>query len=155
MITRVIYRAGVFHIEGRLDELVDFGEIAKAAARPIKLNFAKVASANSWGVRSFVNFVADNAGYGMEFHECSAAIMDVINSIPASLGNPPQPGIVKSLIASYHCDHCMKDEDVILRFAKPPAELPEMPERLCKRCQNKMRSEQEAEDLFTYIIAGD
>lgn len=140
---------------GQIDETVDYTPL-RAAPAPLKLGLSKVRNVNSVGVRAFLQFVLGAASRGLEFHECSPAFLDMINIYPSSLGDPPDPAIVKSIVLIYRCVACAKDEAFLLKIDYVPGgEEPALPLRSCPRCKAVLKAGVEPEDLFTYMIAGD
>lgn len=152
--TKVVHKDGMFVVEGNIDEFVDY-KVFDGAARPLKLDLSKVKNCNSVGVREFLKFVRKEAPLGLEFHRCSTAIMDMINSIPSSLGVPSKPEIVKSMVLSYRCHGCAKDESFLLEAKTSKGGVPSLPTLACHRCKANMAPAIEAEDLFTYLVAND
>lgn len=153
--TKILFKDGKFFIDGQIDEFFDY-KMFDGIQRPLKLDLAHVKNCNSLGVREFLKFVRLEAPIGLEFHRCSLAVMDMINSIPSSLGSPPRPEIVKSLVLSYRCMACSKDETFVMEVTPGKAAgIPELPMVSCSRCRTGMAPLIEAEDVFTYLMAED
>ncbi len=152
---KIHFKDGKFFVDGQIDEFFDY-KIFDGIPRPLKLDFAHVKNCNSLGVREFLKFVRKESPLGIEFHRCSPAVMDMINSIPSSLGVPPKPEIVKSLLLSYRCLTCSKDEAFVMEIIPGRmAGIPELPVVSCSRCRTSMTPLIEAEDVFTYLMAED
>lgn len=145
----------MFHVDGAIDEFFDYKQF-DGIARPLKLDLARVKNCNSLGVREFLKFMRREAPAGIEFHRCSPAVMDMINSIPSTLGSPPRPEIVKSMTLAYRCGDCRKEENYVMDV-KPVAggRIPDLPEVACSKCRVGMIPLADADDLFTYLIAED
>lgn len=151
---KITQKDGFFKVEGQVDESLDY-KVFDGAPRPLKLELSGVRNVNSVGVREFLGFVGREAGKGLEFHRCSAAVMDMINTFPASLGSPPNPGIVRSMVVTYRCSKCVKDENLLLEVKVGLGVAPALPFRACAKCSTAMRSTVDAEDLFTYMLVDD
>ncbi len=149
------YKEGKFFVDGQIDEFFDYKSF-DGVTRPLKLDLGRVKNCNSLGVREFLKFVKKEASLGLEFHRCSSAVMDMINSIPSSLGSPPRPEIVKSIVLVYRCTDCAKDETFVMEVTPGTRRsAPELPVVACSRCRMTMTPQIEAEDVFTYLIAED
>lgn len=142
---------GVSHLSGQLDEHMDMKPLL-AGAGPIVLNFAKIMTVNSIGIRKFIEFLSKAKGRPLEFHECPAAVVDMINSIPGTLGDPPDPAIVKSLYITYRCSRCDKEEEVLYAVKRVTGDLPVLPPRACPKCKVQTAPLLGAEDYFTYML---
>ncbi len=124
--------------------------------RPLRLDLGRVKNCNSLGVREFLKFVRKEAALGLEFHRCSPAVMDMINSIPSSLGSPPRPEIVKSIVLVYRCTDCAKDEPYVMEITPGAVRsAPDLPAVVCSRCSAAMTPQIDPDDVFTYLVVED
>lgn len=102
---KIAERAGLFHLTGPLNERAHFGQLV-ARKPPLRLELSGIGSANSLGVKQFVLFIQSLKDLELEFHGCSEVMVELFNSFPGALGNPPLPQRVRSFHAPFECEGC-------------------------------------------------
>lgn len=152
--SRITCENGVFKVVGRIDEHLDYRPLLSALP-PVKVDLSKVSNVNSVGMRGFLNFIRDAKDLALEFHNCSSSFIDMINTFPTTLGSPPNPAIVKSLIIEYQCVVCAKEISSLYKVDFVKGETPILPIQVCVRCSAAMTPKFDADDLFTYMVADD
>ena len=152
--SKIVFSRGMFQIVGQIDEHLNYRAVLEGPST-IRLGLAEVKNVTSIGVRSFLQFIDEAANRELEYHECSPAFMDMINTFPAMLGNPPDPTLVKSAIIVYHCVPCSRDEEIFFPVPIEIEGVPALPRRICARCGETQTPTTGAEDFFTFKTAGD
>lgn len=142
---------GMHFLTGQIDEHIDLADLLEEAS-PLKLNFAGVRHVNSMGVRAFVLWMKRLKDKTLEFHECTAGVLDMINSIPGTLGTPTDASIVKSILIDYRCTRCKKEETHLFKITYIPDNMPVIPTQSCARCESQAEPTMMLEDYFTYML---
>lgn len=127
----------MYHLSGRLDEYAEF-ESLENAPEPLKLNFGKLQSINSIGVRKFLAFVIARAGKKFEFHECTPDFIANVNVIPQMIGTPSDASQIKSFYVPFSCESCKRIETTLVYTDQLSEGDPDLGELRCSKCGNKM-----------------
>ena len=147
------FKNGVYHLSGRLDEYSDFESLI-GAPDPLKLNFGKLLSINSIGVRKFLAFSIARAPKKFEFYECTADLIANVNVIPQMLGSPPDAGQIKSFFVPFSCESCKRVENDLFKTAgltfNKDDEV-EIPIRICSKCGVSMDLDVETSEFFMFL----
>lgn len=141
---------GMHYLVGVFDEASDFKPL-KIAPRPLRLNLSGIKSVNSLGVRLYIKFMTELANDDVELHECSAVIVEMINTFPATLGSPPEAGRVRSLWVPYWCRACARDFGLLLQTEEFVACESRFPAKTCPRCTAKLECQADPTDLLLFV----
>ena len=104
---------GIIHFNGKLNEYTDFAAIDPLPS-PLHINFKKMESCNSLGIRNLIKFLISYGKKPFYFSECPVDFIHQINAIPALLGDKGLLGQVNSFEATAFCEAC--DSTAIHRF---------------------------------------
>ena len=91
-----------FQIAGSIDDLCDFGPIHHCPEPEILLNFDKVTSINSYGVRKLMQLVAALKGKKLTYEDCRPHMITQINMIPTLSGGVT----ITTFYLPLECDSC-------------------------------------------------
>lgn len=145
--TRVTYQGPINEeAEVHLSQL-----IARLGRRCI-FNLKQVEYVNSCGIRGWINFLREaQKGREMIYEECTAEIVAQMNMIPSFRGTAK----VRSVFATYICDSCQSEEQVLFVEGK---NLPvngefDVEPVNCKKCGSKMDMEEPEEEFFQFTAA--
>lgn len=131
------FKNGIYYLSGRLDEYAEFESLV-SAPEPLKLNFGKLQSINSIGIRKFLAFVIARAGKKFEFYECTPDFITNVNVIPQMLGTPSDSSQVKSFYVPFSCESCKRIETLLIQTDKLSASAPDFGELRCSKCGEEM-----------------
>lgn len=126
--------------------------LAKKLGPKCIINFRKVEFVNSCGVRAWVNFMRDlGKSRKVIFEECVPDIVTQINMIPSFRGGAE----IKSVYASYACDHCGNHEQVLFEKGRnlPTKSNMEVPKMACRKCSEPMEMEELEDEFFAFAEA--
>jgi hypothetical protein len=154
---RMSHGDGKWRLEGALNEHVGYQAILKTPS-PWIVDLGAVQSINSLGVRAFVEFIslAQKQRGRVELHNCTMPVLDMLNSIPASLGTPADPSMVRSVLLPFSCGGCGRQEQVKFEMPKlRPGEFPKLPPAVCAKCSSKTHPVLPEEDFFVFLTAED
>lgn len=118
----------------------------------IIINFRKVESVNSCGVRVWINFVrAAEQGRKMIFEECTPEIVSQINMIPNFRGSAH----IKSVYAVYSCGQCGHSQWQLFEEGRnmPQSANDEIPAPACTKCGAGLEMEELEDEFFAWIDA--
>ena len=107
-------------LKGIIDEDTNFDKILSVDS-PLVFNFKNVASINSCGIRSWVNFLKELSGKEVIFEECPPLIVRQMNMVPSFVGEAK----VTSIFLPYVCDACDKEKHVLKEIEELQGEIPE------------------------------
>jgi hypothetical protein len=138
-------------LRGSIDEHVDFERLAKAIAAPVvALDFDKVESINSVGIRSWINFIKQLSSSKITYERCPAFFLDSISMVP---------GLAKGVtIASFYlpfsCRSCDSDQPKLV--TREQAKAPGFTESLntlfpCQTCDRKVEFQDDLEVFFNFL----
>jgi anti-anti-sigma regulatory factor len=149
--------------KGQWDQLVYVGPINEDSEVHLKpmitalgtnviINFRKVESVNSCGVRAWINFMREaEKGRKVIFEECTPEIVSQINMIPNFRGSAQ----VRSVYASYACGKC--DHQTLVLFEEgrnlPTSGTAEIPSQKCEKCGTVMEMEELEDEFFAWLDA--
>lgn len=139
---------GVFYLSGALDEHFEEWEIMPESGKVV-LNLAKVTTVNSQGIFLFLKLMKRLSGIDLELHECSPAVVEMINTFPGTLGVPNRPRVVKSILAEYICPGCTREYERLIRLTMFGQYTVEGI-KICSNCGEKLRPLQNMDDLFVF-----
>ena len=145
---------GTFHLSGVMDEHSDYYPIV-SSGRPAKLNVRDVQQVNSLGVALFIRFLRDLGASPWELHEASSALLEMINSIPATLGTPPKPDRVKSIMVPYWCLTCRKESEKLLPQTAFASCTEHFPKAKCDTCGEIVEASADPDDLLVFLTCLD
>lgn len=100
----------VVFLYGVIDEDTVFDEL-KAVDGPLVFNFRNVASINSCGIRTWVNFLKELEGKTIYYEECPPLIVRQMNMVPSFMGNAQ----VLSVFVPYVCDNCETEDFALVQ----------------------------------------
>lgn len=113
-------------------------------------NFRKVEYVNSCGVRAWINFLRDvEKGRKIIFEECTPEIVSQINMIPNFRGNAH----IKSVYASYACEHCENQKWELFEEGRnlPQNSTDTVPTPKCDKCGKMMEMEELEDEFFAWL----
>jgi hypothetical protein len=146
-----IHKQGdLHHLVGAIDEQSDFSTLL-AAPRPLKLGLARIQTINSIGIHGYIKFVSAFKDDEIELHECSRPVMDLINTIPATLGRPSRPSRVKSIYTPYRCRSCDKEFGLLIAAPDFAACFEGFPRKVCTNCGAQLACTADPDDLFFFL----
>lgn len=130
---------------------VHLTQLVPKLGKDITFNFRQVASINSCGVRSWINFMREleKDGRNIVFEECTSEIVMQINMIPSFKGK----ATITSVYGAYICDECGHEEAV--KFIKGK-NLPTNPDEdlaqvMCSQCGSEMELEEVENEFFAFL----
>ncbi|MEN9835465.1 MAG: hypothetical protein RL011_1658 [Pseudomonadota bacterium] len=149
--------------KGEWDQLVYVGPINEDSEVHLKpmlsalganviINFRKVESVNSCGVRAWINFMREVAkGRNLIFEECTPEIVCQINMIPNFRGSAR----VKSVYASYSCAQCDNQTWILFEEGRnlPSSGTDGVSEQKCEKCGMAMEMEELEDEFFAWLDA--
>ena len=138
---------GVWYAAGPLNENARFGPLL-GAKPPAKLNLEAVTTTNSLGIKIFVQFMQAMGAAVIEFHACSITMLELFNSFPAALGDPPQPSRVKSFHLPFTC--AAGGHSFVVCFAAESLDHAGDP-RPCRRCRRPASLDGTLEDYLMFL----
>lgn len=115
-------------------------------------NFRKVEFVNSCGVRAWINFLRElEKGRKVIFEECTPEIVSQINMIPNFKGSAH----IKSVYASYACDHCGNQQWELFEEGRnlPQASGDGIQSPKCSKCGKETEMEELEEEFFAWVDA--
>ena len=117
------------------------------------VNFKKVDSINSCGVRAWITFMRDlEKGRTVVFEECTPDIVSQINMIPNFKGKAD----VKSLYGSYTCPSCGHSQYHLFEKGRNlPASSQDGSEQVqCAKCSQATELDELEEEFFAWLDVG-
>ena len=135
------------------DTEVHMAPLVQSLGPKVIINFKKVESVNSCGVRAWINFLRDaEKGREIIFEECTPEVVSQINMIPNFKGSAR----IKSVYASFACDHCDRHEWFLFEegrnFPQNPGDGVAAPK--CSKCGSTMEMEELEDEFFAWLDAG-
>ncbi len=125
---------GTWILSGIIDENSDLGFL-ESLSGPTRLHMRDVRRINSYGVRAWIESIRKvPRGVGLEFVECSPAVIDQANMVAGFLGR----GQVGSFYAPMICDRCGAERDELFRTEEYQRDG-RLPEVSCPRCGSPMQ----------------
>ena len=118
----------------------------------VVINLAHVNYINSCGVRGWINFMRElDNGRQIVLQECTPEIIMQINMIPSFKGKAQ----VGSLYASYFCDACGHEANILFETGKNMPKSPddELATVSCPSCSSAMEMQELEEDFFAFLEA--
>ena len=116
----------------------------------VVINLAHVNYINSCGVRGWINFMRElDTGRRIVLEECTPEIVMQINMIPSFKGKAE----IRSVYASYFCDACGHETNVLFEKNKNMPTSPEtqLPMVICPNCRATMEMQELEEDFFAFM----
>jgi hypothetical protein len=127
---------GTWTIIGNVDELSDYSDILADNSKDLCLDLANLKNITSHGIRSWVRMIESIQNRNIQFVRCTAVFLDAIDMLPRILPKKSGTKSIKSLMISFHCDHCDKNlTKEIDRSAFVPGKLDAITAGVaCPRC---------------------
>lgn len=105
----------VLKLEGHFDEQASLPTVDPLTHPKIEMNFEKVTSINSVGVRSWIKWVSDKLGKSkISYTHCPKIIVDQMNMVSAL----SKAGQVESFYVPYFCETSSTSVQVLFRRGK-------------------------------------
>ncbi len=132
-------REDEIYVAGSIDERADMvALVAHAKAGKLALDLAGVTFINSIGVREWIRMMhaAAAAKLRVELRRVTEPIVHQLNIVPAARG----ASIVSSFFAPYACDHCDREDLVLIEVAQHGRTLArqQAPAIACDVCHRPM-----------------
>jgi hypothetical protein len=105
----------VVQIGGKIDEDADFGPHSLDGAAKILVDFEKVQTINSCGIREWVKWTKTNPTAKFTYRNCPKVIVDQINMVDGFL---PANGTVESFYVPYYNDDSGSEKSVLFTKGK-------------------------------------
>lgn len=143
-----IVMAGVINEDAELTFQRIQHELVEQKATQITVDFDKIASINSLGVRGWVQFLRSiEPGREVAFIHCRPIIVMQINMIPSFLDKAK----VQSFYAAYICPACGETQTYLLETSGiPEGTLPEPPK--CPKTGDVMETEELEDEYFAFLL---
>jgi len=132
------------------DTEVHLMPMIKTLGPNVIINFRKVESVNSCGVRAWINFIREaQKGRKLIYEECTPEIVSQINMIPNFRGTAH----IKSVYASFACDSCEHHCWVIYEEGRnmPASADAGVPPHNCEKCGTVMEMEEMEDEFFAWV----
>jgi hypothetical protein len=139
------------HYAGPINESteVHLTPLLKSVGARCILNFRQVASVNSCGVRSWINFMRElEKTREVVFEECVPEIVTQMNMIPSFKGKAK----IKSVYGSFACGSCGANAMVLFEDGKnlPKGDSIELAPVKCPKCASEMEMEELEDEFFAF-----
>jgi len=154
---QILQRDGydVVNFDGDIDAEaeVHLGQLLTKLGSKITFNFKAVASINSCGVRSWINFLRDVEAKSPEilFEQCTPEVVMQINMIPSFKGSAK----VVSVYGNFICDECGEEKEELFTEGVnlPSGENIELDTVACPSCGAEMELEEMEDEFFAFLEA--
>ena len=118
-------------LSGVIDEDTNFTPILKFTDAPLVFNFKDVASINSCGIRTWVNFLKELGPTETHYEMCTPLIVRQMNMVPSFLGKAH----VNSVYVPYVCEECDTEKEILVNEDKFKKGLVTIAETIpCESC---------------------
>ena len=132
------------------DAEVHLPKLAASLGQNVIINFKKVESVNSCGVRAWITFMRElEKGRSLVFEECTPDIVGQINMIPNFRGK----AVVQSCYASYTCPACgNQQQHLFTKGQNLPASSSDGGGAIpCSKCGKTTEMDELEEEFFAWI----
>lgn len=102
-------------LNGVLDEDVNFSEVNCKSPEEIFVDFEKVQSINSCGIREWIRWIMNYTDCKITYLKCPKIIVDQINMVDGFL---PKNGVVASFFVPYYNEESGSEQSVLFSFGK-------------------------------------
>ena len=141
---------GVVDERAGLERVLTYAEGGK-----LNIDLADVSYINSLGVRDWINLMnqATSQGIAIELHRVCEPIVQQLNMILATRGKAH----IASFYAPYACDHCGREESLLIDTAASAASLAagQPPDAKCPECGSTMAFNDFPERYFAFLTYAD
>ena len=139
-------------ITGHVDENADF-RILLDFFGDLKINLEELLGINSIAVARFIRLGQARVGFKTEFHRCSPAFINVVNTVPSVLGPKLDPAVIKTFFFPYACTVCNTTQQMLLETAAllRQGKSISLPVLNCPKCGTVMRLDEEPEDFLFFL----
>ena len=144
-------QGGMFYVIGQINEHTSFDSLIEKPG-PLKLNFSKLISMNSLGIRVFINFLGEYSGGPIEYHECPKDFVDSVNMIMQLTSANPAGISVKSVVIPLDCRACGRGDEILVDidvYTTKGAKI--VTGHSCSNCGSRLTPGVEIEDHFLFL----
>lgn len=146
---------GTLHLSGALDESSNLSKLVSSTGL-LRLNLKDVQSVNSLGLRIFIEAMRALGTRDVEFHECSPAFVEAVNTVPLIVGGQKRVSRIKSVVVPFTCYDGHKSALVtMIKDVSIDGRTINLPKVACPMCKQAVEIEggMEPEDYFFFLIA--
>jgi hypothetical protein len=151
--TSAIVQSGDFiKVAGYIDEHADFQILLKFFG-DLKIDLEELQGINSIAVARFIRLGQARVGFKTEFHRCSSAFINVINTVPSILGPKQDPSVIQTFYFPYACSSCNLTTQMLIETATllSQGNAISLPVLNCPKCSTVMRLDEDPEDYLFFL----
>lgn len=148
------FAKGMYYFPDKVDEMTEF-HILERAEEPLLLNFSRLKSINSYGIRNFIKFVRSWEPRRFEFYECTPVFIDAVNVVLNLVGTSGDSSCIKSFYIPHIIDGCKQCESASQEFIFDVDDVDfdnlEVAERKCQQCNQVMEPDVELDEYLAFF----
>jgi hypothetical protein len=153
--TAVDGTAARFDLEGAVDDVADFAVVVATPETSVVLDFDKVSSVNSYGIKKLMQLVNDLKGKSkvIRLQRCHTQMIETINMIPSLT----QGVTVDSFYLPMECEPCNLEEEKLVTAAEAKASgfTDTLNERFpCDKCARHLTFLDDETFYFRFLTEG-
>ena len=127
-------------------------DIGQQLGPKVYINFGKIESINSLGVRAWIGFLRDaQKNRTIMFEECTPEVVSQMNMIPNFRGI----AAIKSVYGQFICNSCNHSMNVLFEQGKnlPKSATDSLPPVVCPKCSSEMELAELDEEYLAWVDA--
>jgi hypothetical protein len=104
-----------FYFEGSIDESFSTFNVKPHQNKGVKIDFAKVTSINSIGIRNWISWVSSSPGISFTFLNCPVCVVEQINNVKGFI---PENSVIESFFVPYYSEHTGEEKHELYKINK-------------------------------------